>query len=112
RRESAGSKRPFSEVLRSHSVAVVLGVAIIAATGGFNGLFFAHMAAYTSGVLGYHPRQAVLSQAIRVVVHALGILAVGRLADTVHPKALLRSGSLALVVLAFPFYSALAGRSI
>jgi hypothetical protein len=45
-------------------------------------------------------------------VHALGILAVGRLADHVHPRVLLRVGSLALVAFAFPFYSALADRSL
>jgi len=44
---------------------------------GFNGLFFAHAAAYLSGVAGYSPRQAVVVADDRVVVHALGILAVG-----------------------------------
>src|SRR5207245_1366298 len=81
-------------------------------TGGFNGLFFAHMAAYMSGVLRYDPRQAIVSQTVGVIVHALGILAVGRLADHVSPRVLLRAGSLALVVLAFPFYAALANRSV
>ena len=85
-----------------------MGVSVLAATAGFNGLFFAHMAAYMSGVLRYDPRQAVVSQTIGVIVHALGILAVGRLADHVHPRMLLRAGALALVALAFPFYAALA----
>src|SRR5947208_1168920 len=97
-------------VLRAHRVGVAVGVAVLAATAGFNGLFFAHMAAYMSGVLGYSPHQAVLSQTIGVIVHALGILAVGRLANDVDPRVLLRAGSLALVALAFPFYAALAGR--
>jgi len=104
------SRQPFREVLRAHRVGVAVGVAVLAATAGFNGLFFAHMAAYMSGVLGYSPRQAVLSQTIGVIVHALGILAVGRLANDVDPRVLLRAGSLALVALAFPFYAALAGR--
>ena len=34
----------------------------------------------------------------------------GRLANVVDPRVLLRAGSLALVALAFPFYTALAGR--
>jgi MFS transporter, MHS family, proline/betaine transporter len=105
-------RRPFREVLRSHLVPVAVGVSGLAATAGFNGLFFAHMAAYMSGVLRYDPRQAVVSQTIGVIVHALGILAVGRLADHVHPRVLLRAGSLALAVLAFPFYAALAGRAM
>jgi MFS family permease len=112
RMKQLASRQPFREVLRTHLRPVALGVSVIAATGGFNGLFFAHMAAYTSGVLGYNPRQAVVSQTIGVVVHAFGILAVGRLAGYVHPRVLLRAGSIALVVLAFPFYSALAGRSM
>ena len=99
-------------MLRTHLRPVALGISILAATAGFNGLFFAHIAAYASSVLGYSPRQAVVSQTIGVVAHALGILAVGRLADRVHPRVLLRVGSLALVALAFPFYSALAGRSL
>src|SRR5205809_1159681 len=80
RMKQLASRQPFREVLRAHRVGVAVGVAVLAATAGFNGLFFAHMAAYMSGVLGYSPRQAVLSQTIGVIVHALGILAVGRVA--------------------------------
>jgi MFS family permease len=89
-----------------------VGISGLAATAGFNGLFFAHMAAYMSGVLHYDPRQAILSQTAGVIVHAFGILLVGRLADHVPPRLLLRTGALALVVLAFPFYTALANRSV
>lgn len=112
RMKALASKRPFREVLKTHRRSVLVGVAGLAATAGFNGLFFAHMAAYTSSVLGYSPREAVVFQTVGVVVHAFGILAVGRLAMRIHPRALLRAGSLALVVLAFPFYSALASRSL
>jgi MFS transporter, MHS family, proline/betaine transporter len=112
RMQQLASREPFREVLRTHLARVMVGVSVLAATAGFNGLFFAHMAAYMSGVLRYDPRQAVVSQTVGVVVHAIGILAVGRLADRVPPRWLLRSGSLALVVLAFPFYAALAGRSL
>jgi MFS transporter, MHS family, proline/betaine transporter len=97
-------------VLRTHGRPVLIGVSILAATAGFNGLFFAHMTAYMSGVLGYGARQAVVSQTIGVIVHALGILAVGRLADRVEPRLLLRIGAATLAALAFPFYGALAGR--
>src|SRR6185436_12058624 len=105
RMKQLASKQPFREVLRTHLRPVALGIAGLAATAGFNGLFFAHMAAYASGVLGYNARQAVVSQTIGVVVHAIGILAVGRLAGLVPPRLLLRAGSVALVALAFPFYS-------
>src|SRR4029453_9517 len=79
-------RRPFGEVLRRHFLPALLGIAALAATGGFNGLFFAHMAAYLTGVLHYEPRQAITAQTIGVVVHALSILAVGRLADRGAPQ--------------------------
>src|SRR5258706_4978627 len=112
RMKQLASRQPFREVLRGHLARVAVGVSGLAATAGFNGLFFAHMAAYMSGVLRYDPRQAVVSQTVGVVVHAIGILAVGRLADHVHPRVLLRAGALILVAMAFPFYNALASRSI
>ncbi len=110
RMKQLAARQPFREIIQSHRVPVLVGIAIIAATAGFNGLFFAHMAAYMSGVLGYAPRQAIIAQTIGVIVHAAGILAVGRLADHVHPRTLLRSGAVALGLLAFPFYVAMSGR--
>jgi MHS family proline/betaine transporter-like MFS transporter len=112
RMKQLASKQPFREVLSTHLKPVALGVAVLAATAGFNGLFFAHMAAYASGVLGYNPRQAVISQTIGVVVHAIGILGVGALAERVPPRLLLRAGALALTLLAFPFYVALGSRAL
>jgi MFS transporter, MHS family, proline/betaine transporter len=112
RMKQLASRQPFREVLRTHGRAVLVGVSIIAATGGFNGLFFAHMTAYMSGVLRYGAREAVIAQTIGVVVHALGILAVGRIADRVDPRILIRVGAMTLAVLAFPFYAALAGRAL
>jgi MFS family permease len=109
RMKQLASKQPFREVIRAHLARVAVGVSVLAATAGFNGLFFAHMAAYLSGVLRYDPRQAVVAQTVGVVVHALGILAVGWLADRVPPRVLLRIGASALVALAFPFYGALVG---
>jgi len=112
RMKALASRQPFRDVLRTHLGPVALGVGMLAATAGFNGLFFAHMAAYAAGVLGYNPRQAIVSQTIGVVVHALAILGVGWLADRIAPRRLLRAGALALVILAFPFYAALAARSV
>jgi len=110
RMKQLAARQPFQEVVKRHLAAVAVGVSALAATAGFTGLFFAHTAAYMSGVLHYDPREAVLSQTIGVIVHALGILAVGRLADRVHPRFLLRAGAVALAALAGPFYTALAGR--
>ena len=112
RMKELASRRPFGELLRGHLKSVVVGVASLAATAGFTGLYFAHTAAYMAGVLGYNPRQAAISQTIGVIVHALGILAVGQLAEHVHPRLLLRAGAFILVGLAFPFYSALASQAM
>jgi MHS family proline/betaine transporter-like MFS transporter len=112
RMKQLAARHPFREVLRTHLVPVAVGVSVLAATAGFNGLYFAHMAPYMSGVLHYDPRQAVVSQTAGVIVHALGILMVGRLADRVQPRVLLRAGSLALTAMAFPFYAGLASRSM
>jgi hypothetical protein len=110
RMKELAARQPFREVLQNHLAPVAVGIAALAATGSFNGLFFAHMAAYMSGVLHYDPRSAIVSQTIGVVVHALTILGVGQLADKVAPRHLIRSGAIALVLLAFPFYGALANR--
>src|SRR4051812_9051723 len=112
RMKQLASRQPFREVLQRHLVPVAVGVMILAATAGFNGLFFSHMAAYTTGVLKYDPRQAVIAQTAGVVVHAACILLVGWLADRIRPFLILRTGAAALIVLAYPFYIALAGRAL
>jgi hypothetical protein len=112
RMKELAARQPFREILQRHLVPVGVGVSILAATAAFNGLFFAHMAAYLSGVLHYDPRGAVISQTLGVVVHALTILAVALLADSVHPRHLIRAGAGALTLLAFPFYAAMASRAL
>jgi MFS family permease len=112
RMKALALRQPFREILRAYRTRVAVGISILAATAGFNGLYFAHITAYMSGVLAYDPRQVVVSQTIGVIVHAFGILAVGALADRVNPRILLRAGSLTLTVLAWPFYAALANRSM
>ena len=105
-------RQPLKDLLQSHWMPVLVGIGALAATGGFNGLFFSYMAAYTSGVLGYDPRQAVISQTIGVIVHAFTIVGVGYFAGRLHARVLLRIGSLLLVVLAFPFFNALAAKTM
>jgi predicted MFS family arabinose efflux permease len=112
RMKALAVRQPFREVLSTHFVPVLLGVGVLAATGGFNGLFFSYMAAFMSNVLKFDPKQAVLAQTIGVIVHALAILAVGKIADSIQPRILIRLSSVALAALAFPFFNALAGRSI
>ncbi|HUR32922.1 MAG TPA: MFS transporter [Vicinamibacterales bacterium] len=106
------ARRPFREVLRTRPRQVLAGIATIAGTACFNGLFFSHLPAYLSSVLKYDPRQAVLSQTAGVLAAAAGILGVGALATRVPPRYLLRTGVGLLVVGALPFYHAIALRRV
>jgi len=112
RMKQLAARQPFRELVRDRLAAVAVGVSALAATAGFTGLFFAHMAAYMSGVLHYDARDAVLSQTIGVVVHALGILGVGAVAERISPRLVLRTGATALALLAWPFYTALAAHAV
>lgn len=104
-------KRPFAEVLRTRPLHVLVGVATVAGTACFNGLFFSHLPAYLAAVLKYDAKQAVLAQTTGVVASALAILAVGWIASRIAPRYLLRIGVLLLMAGALPFYQALAAHS-
>ncbi len=111
RMKALALRQPFRELLRTHTMPVVVGCALLAATACFTGLFFSHLPAYLAAVLHYDGRQAVLAQTIAVVAHALAILVVGWIGDRVSPLQLLRAGALLILLLAFPFYHALETRA-
>ena len=112
RMRSLASRLPFSELLRTHASPVLVGCAVLAGTACFNGLFFSHLPAYLTSVLGYDARAAVYSQTVGVIANALGILATGWLGDRIPPRHLLRLGVTLLVLLAYPFYAALETRAV
>ena len=92
RMKSFAVRQPFRELLRTNLVHVLVGCAILAGTGCFNGLFFSHLPAYLTTVLQYDPRQAVFAQTVGVIASAIGILATGWLGDRIPPRYLLRTG--------------------
>jgi MHS family proline/betaine transporter-like MFS transporter len=100
RMRSLASRQPFTELLRTHSVQVLVGCLLLAGTGTFNGLFFSHLPGFLSSVLKYDPRQAVLSQTVGVIASAIGILLTGWLGDRIPPRRLLRTGVGLLLVFA------------
>jgi MFS transporter, MHS family, proline/betaine transporter len=104
-------RQPFRELLRTHTMPVLIGCALLAATACFTGLYFSHLPAYLTTVLHYDPPDAVLAQTLGVVVHAAAILFVGWIADRVSPLTLLRVGAFLILLLAFPFYHALETRA-
>ena len=111
RMRSLASRQPFTEMLKTRPAQVLIGSALLAGTGCFNGLFFSHLPAFLSAVLKYDPRQAVFSQTAGVLASTLGILVVGWIGDRIAPRYLLRIGVILLMVFALPFYGALAGHS-
>ena len=112
RMKSFAVRQPFRELLRTNLVHVLIGCAILAGTGTFNGLFFSHLPAYLSAVLQYDARQAVLAQTVGVIASAIGIFVTGWLGDRIPPRQLLRAGVALLLVFAIPFYSALESRAV
>jgi MHS family proline/betaine transporter-like MFS transporter len=112
RMRSLAARQPFRELLQTNMKHVLIGCAILAGTGCFNGLFFSHLPAYLTQVLGYDARQAVLSQTVGVIASALGILLTGWLGDRISPRYLLRTGVGVLLVFAIPFYGALVAKSM
>jgi MFS family permease len=112
RMKSFAVRQPFRELLRTNLKHVAIGCAILAGTGCFNGLFFSHLPAYLSGVLQYDPRQAVFAQTVGVIASAAGILLTGWIGDRIPPRYLLRTGVALLLVFSYPFYAALAARSV
>ena len=112
RMRSLASRQPFSDTLKTHGKHVLIGCALLAGTGCFNGLFFSHLPAYLSGVLQYDPRQAVFSQTVGVFASAAGILVTGWLGDRIPPRYLLRLGATLLLVFAYPFYVALESHAV
>ncbi len=111
RMKSFAVRQPFAELLKTNRVHVLVGCAILAGTGAFNGLFFAHLPGYLSTVLKYDPRDAVLAQTFGVIACAIGMMITGWLGDRIHPRHLLRAGVTLLMVFAIPFYTALEARS-
>ena len=111
RMRGLASKQPFLETLRTHPMPIVVGVAMLAATATFNGLFFAHLLAYLAGVLKYDPAVSVPAHLIGVVVCAVALLASGWVAERVPPRYILRAGAVLLMTLAYSFYAALEARS-
>jgi predicted MFS family arabinose efflux permease len=112
RMKALALRQPFRELLRTHALPVLVGCALLAATACFTGLYFSHLPAYLGAVLRYNAREAVLAQTVGVIVHAAAILLVGWIGDRVSPLALLRTGALMILVLAYPFYHALAERTL
>jgi MHS family proline/betaine transporter-like MFS transporter len=108
---AAASAVPIAEVIRSYPVAVIVGVAILAVTAGFNGLLFA-MPAFLPQTMGYEAVHAIEAQNLALIIMSFGLLSVAWLSDRVSRKALALTGTTLLLVLSWPFFVAAEGRSV
>jgi MFS family permease len=102
---------PIAELVRTHSVAVLVGVAILAVIAGFNGLLFA-MPAFLPQTMGYAPVRAIEAQNVALIIMSFGLLFVAWLSDRVSRKALALTGAALLIVLSWPFFRAAESQSV
>ena len=97
-------RHPLSEVFTDHWKVMLIGIAVAALTGGFNGIFFGQMPAYLVNTLHLDARSASLAQNISLVTESVLLLVVGWLADRVRPALLMGIGAVLMLTLSYPFY--------
>jgi len=96
---------PFAELIRNYPMAVVVGVAILAVTAGFNGLLFATPAFFPQ-TMGYEPVTAIQAQNVGLGVISVGLLVIWWLSDRISRRALVLAGTALFVLFSYPFYAA------
>ena len=102
---------PFVEVVRTYPAQVVVAIAAMTATAGFNGLLFA-MPAFLPRVMGYSNLVAIQAQNVCLVVLSFGLLAAAWLGDKIPRRWLLGTGGLVIALLSLPFFTAAANHSV
>ncbi len=105
------SRRPFIEALKANPGAIFIAIGVMAATGAFNGLLFAHMPAFFTGALRYPAKDVALAQNLALVCGTVSLFTFGVIGDRIPRRWIVRAGALAFVLLAWPFYRAMAGHS-
>jgi MFS family permease len=102
---------PLREVLARQPWSVVIGIAVVAVSAGFNGLLFAFMPGYLRG-LHYDPVVAAWAHNVGIVALTSGVLCSAWLGDRVSRRALLAGGSALLLLGCWPFFHAVATHSL
>ncbi len=101
----ATTKVPVVEVFRKYPAQVVVGVAALAASGGFNGLLFTAPAFFVP-MMHYPAKEVIGAENIGLAVGSIGLLTVSWLGDRMPRRRLLAFGGFLLMALGYPFYSA------
>ncbi len=102
---AGASAVPFAELMRTYPKAVVVGVAILAVTAGFNGLLFA-MPAFLPQTMGYAAVDAIEAQNVCLAILSVGLLGIAWLSDRISRKAIVLIGTTLLMLLSYPFFKA------
>jgi MFS family permease len=102
------SRRPFLEALGADPLGILIAIGLMTATGAFNGLLFAHLPAFFAGALHYPPQQVALAQNLALICGSISLFVFAVIGDRIPRRLILRIGALAFVVLAWPFYRAMA----
>jgi MFS family permease len=102
---------PFAEVVRSFPTQVIVGIAALAATGGFNGLLFS-ATAFFAPVMHYAAHDVLVAQNICLAVGSVGLVTVSWFGDRIPRRYMLALGGALMLLLAYPFYTAADTRSV
>jgi MFS family permease len=108
----AQTASPLSDMFLHHWPRVLVGIATVGILGTFNGLMFAHMAAYLIRTLGYPPSQVATAITSSIAVGTTTLVVIAWIGDYISRLTLFRAGCLVLVVGAYPAYSAMATHSV
>jgi MFS family permease len=102
---------PLREVVGGQPWSVVVAIAVISVSAGFNGLLFAFLPGYLRR-LGYDPVLAAWAHNAGIVALTTGVLCSAWLGDHVPRRGLLAGGALALLLGCWPFFSAVATHAL
>lgn len=105
------SKLPFIDLVKSHPGSMAVGIAALTATAGYNGLLFA-MPAFLNRVMGYESVNAIEAQNACLITLSVGMLFFSWLGDRIPRRRILGAGALLLLILAVPFFTAAANKSV
>lgn len=101
------SSSPFAELLRTHPRQVLVGIALVASTGAFNGLLFAYMPAYLKTVVNVDPGKAIVAQNMALIAHSFALLATAWLGSRIAPRRLMLVGTLLFTLFSVTWYDAI-----
>jgi MFS family permease len=111
RLERTVARLPLREVLAAYPKPTLVGVATVAATAGFTGLFFVHMPGYLVRVLHHDPSDVAIAQNVAIAVTSFALVAVGWIGDRVPRQRLIAAGAALLLFGSWPCYRALASET-